>query len=43
MRVRKSWLRNLSRGDTLVEVLFATATAALIIVTALVLMNRNLA
>lgn len=31
------------RGDTLVEVLFATATAALIIVTALVLMNRNLA
>ncbi len=32
-----------SRGDTLVEVLFATATAALLIVITLVLMNRNLA
>lgn len=32
-----------SRGDTLIEVLFATATAALLIVITLVLMNRNLA
>ena len=32
-----------SRGDTLVEVLFATATASLIIVITLVVMNRNLA
>jgi hypothetical protein len=31
------------QGDTIVEVLFATATAALLIVVTLVIMNRNLA
>ena len=34
---------NKQKGDTLIEVLFATAVAALLIVTTLIIMNRNLA
>lgn len=43
MFLRKRGQKLQQRGDTLVEVLFATATAALIIVITLVIMNRNLA
>ncbi len=43
MHVRKSQNNSFDKGDTLVEVLFATATAALLIIITLVLMNRNLA
>lgn len=43
MQLRKRASRIHMRGDTLVEVLFATATAGLIIIITLVLMNRNLA
>ncbi len=43
MHIKRSRDNSSSRGDTLVEVLFATATAALLIIITLVLMNRNLA
>jgi hypothetical protein len=43
MQLKKRATTSRIRGDTLVEVLFATATAGLLIVITLVLMNRNLA
>jgi type II secretory pathway pseudopilin PulG len=43
MFLKRRRQKSQQRGDTLVEVLFATATAALIIVITLVIMNRNLA
>ena len=42
-KLKNSLRQTQSKGDTLVEVLFATATASLIIVVTLVIMNRNLA
>ncbi len=36
-------LRGWQRGDTIIEVMFATAVAALVIITATILMNRSLA